>query len=70
MNKAPEGSVYIYCSVGDRSFWKDQSNVFRKDPRTMLKSVPTLVRWGTQQRLEEGQCSDSNLVQMLVEENE
>ncbi|CAD5111168.1 DgyrCDS504 [Dimorphilus gyrociliatus] len=67
MTKAPEGSVYIYCSVGDRSFWKDQNNGFRKDPRTALKSVPTLLRWGTPQRLEEGQCANSSLVEMIIE---
>ena len=33
-----------------------------------LKSVPTLLKWETQQRLEEAQCADSDLVSMIFKE--
>nr|AVK42937.1 thioredoxin domain containing-protein [Oncomelania hupensis hupensis]7XQ3_A Chain A, Thioredoxin domain-containing protein 17 [Oncomelania hupensis]7XQ3_B Chain B, Thioredoxin domain-containing protein 17 [Oncomelania hupensis]7XQ3_C Chain C, Thioredoxin domain-containing protein 17 [Oncomelania hupensis]7XQ3_D Chain D, Thioredoxin domain-containing protein 17 [Oncomelania hupensis] len=65
---APADSVFIHCSVGERAFWKDQSNVFRKDPVLKLKCVPTLLKPGTPQRLEEEQCADDNLVQMFFQE--
>ncbi|KAF2349561.1 Protein of unknown function DUF953 thioredoxin-like [Trinorchestia longiramus] len=66
--KASEDFVYIYCSVGDRDFWKDKNCVFRTDPNLRLKSVPTLIKVGTPQRLEEAQCADANLVSMMFED--
>ncbi|KAK7478253.1 hypothetical protein BaRGS_00030511 [Batillaria attramentaria] len=66
---APENAVFIHCGVGERAFWKDQSNIFRTDPKLKLKCVPTLLKLGTPQRLEEGQCADDNLVQMFFEED-
>ena len=70
VEKLSDDFIYIYCSVGGRDFWKDKSNVFRTDPRFRLKSVPTLIKIGTPQRLEEAQCADSSLVQMLLEESD
>ncbi|XP_023321472.1 thioredoxin domain-containing protein 17 [Eurytemora carolleeae] len=59
---------FLYVEVGDRTFWKDPKCIFRTETETKLKSVPTLVKWGTPERLEEGQCADRNLVNMLFEE--
>eukprot|EP00092_Neocalanus_flemingeri_P015670 GFUD01016962.1.p1 GENE.GFUD01016962.1~~GFUD01016962.1.p1 ORF type:complete len:125 (-),score=30.80 GFUD01016962.1:63-437(-) len=59
---------YLYVGVGGRDFWKDQNCVFRTAKETQLKTVPTLIKWGTKQRLEEGQCADKNLVSMMFEE--
>jgi len=61
----PDGAILIRCSVGDRTFWKDQKNVFRTNPDLRLKCVPTLMKVGKPQRLEEGQCADADLVEML-----
>ncbi|XP_076453219.1 thioredoxin domain-containing protein 17-like [Babylonia areolata] len=65
---APEDAVLIHCGVGERSFWKDQKNVFRTS-KLSLKSVPTLLKMGTSQRLEEAQCAKDDLVQMFFEED-
>ncbi|XP_038550630.1 thioredoxin domain-containing protein 17-like [Micropterus salmoides] len=45
MAHLPEGSVFIYCQVGERAYWKDQSNAFKKTLK--LSGVPTLLRYGT-----------------------
>lgn len=37
MAKAPEDSKYLYVGVGDRTFWKDQNNIFRTAKETQLK---------------------------------
>ena len=37
MAEAPEDSNYLYVGVGDRTFWKDQNNVFRTAKETQLK---------------------------------
>jgi thiol-disulfide isomerase/thioredoxin len=64
---APEDSLFIECGVGDRSFWKDQTNIFRT--KLGIKCVPTLLKWGSKGRkLEEGQCADKGLVRMMFED--
>ncbi|GFN96619.1 thioredoxin domain-containing protein 17-like, partial [Plakobranchus ocellatus] len=50
--------------------WKDQNNEFRKDPKLFIKCVPTLLRFGSPQRLEEDQCCKDDLVQMMFEDAE
>ncbi|GIY20581.1 thioredoxin domain-containing protein 17 [Caerostris darwini] len=44
---APEDSVFIYCSVGDRTYWKNPNNEFRKDEKLRLTGVPILIKWNT-----------------------
>merc|ERR1719357_2054849 len=39
-----ENVAYIYCSVGGRDYWKNQSNEFRNDPKMKLAGVPTLMQ--------------------------
>lgn len=68
LDKAPEDAVFIYVSVGGRDFWRDRNNVFRADFRTKLKSVPTLMKFGGPQRLEEEQCTKADMVEMLFED--
>ena len=51
----------------DRPTWKDQKNEFRTG-ELKLRSVPTLVKIGTEQRLVESECSKKSLVEMLFEE--
>jgi len=62
------GLTLLYVAVGQRDFWKDKNCVFRTDPSTELKSVPTLVAWGGRARLEEEKCADKAMVDMLVDE--
>ncbi|XP_041377040.1 thioredoxin domain-containing protein 17-like [Gigantopelta aegis] len=68
LKHVPDDAVLIHCSVGDRPYWKDQNNAFRTDPKLKLKSVPTLMKVGTPQRLEEEQCTKDDLIQMLFED--
>merc|ERR1712227_13456 len=53
--------VFIHCGVGERAYWKDQSNIFRTHQKLRLKSVPTLIKWGTSMRLEEMQCANTQM---------
>ena len=60
---------YLYVGVGDRTFWKDQGNIFRKSGLTNLKSVPTFFKWTAPgNRLEEEKCTNPDLIQMIIEE--
>ncbi|XP_071533946.1 thioredoxin domain-containing protein 17-like [Panulirus ornatus] len=68
LDKAPGDAVFIYVGVGGRNFWKDPKCVFRTDPRTKLRSVPTLMKFGSPQRLEEEQCAKADVVEMLFED--
>ncbi|XP_787642.1 thioredoxin domain-containing protein 17 [Strongylocentrotus purpuratus] len=66
---APEDAVFIYCSVGDRTSWKDPNNAYRTHPKLQLKGVPTLLQWDTPKKLGEKDCSNADLVQMFFEED-
>nr|AMK05619.1 thioredoxin 3 [Euphausia superba] len=68
LTKAPEDAIFIYVGVGPRDFWKDQKCVFRTDRRTRLKTVPTLIKWGGPERLEESQCANQDMVDMIFED--
>ncbi|MEE6468856.1 hypothetical protein FKM82_008399 [Ascaphus truei] len=39
LESLPEGSVFIYCQVGERAYWKDPSNEFKSILK--LTYVPT-----------------------------
>merc|ERR1711894_191859 len=69
LSKLDKDAVFIHCGVGDRTFWKDQQNVFRTDQVLKLKSVPTLMKVGQPERLQEEQCANEDLVTMLFEDN-
>uniref|UniRef100_A0A8C5LXT5 Thioredoxin domain-containing protein 17 n=1 Tax=Leptobrachium leishanense TaxID=445787 RepID=A0A8C5LXT5_9ANUR len=63
----PDGAVFIYCSVGERDYWKDPNNEFKQNLK--LTGVPTLTKCGTTQKLVEEQCLNADLVQMLFTED-
>uniref|UniRef100_A0A8D0G818 Thioredoxin domain-containing protein 17 n=1 Tax=Sphenodon punctatus TaxID=8508 RepID=A0A8D0G818_SPHPU len=67
LHNMPEGSVFVYCQVGDRPYWKDPNNEFRRNLK--LTGVPTLLKYGTPQRLVEEECLKSDLVRMLFTED-
>ncbi|XP_071946362.1 thioredoxin domain-containing protein 17-like [Antedon mediterranea] len=69
LKKAAECSIFIHCNVGDRSYWKDPNNEFRKHPEFKLTAVPTLLKHGTPNRLVEDECAKKELVEMLFEED-
>nr|XP_023024685.1 thioredoxin domain-containing protein 17-like isoform X3 [Leptinotarsa decemlineata] len=70
VEKADPKSHFIYVEVGDRPTWKDPECPFRKDPKTKLRVLPTMVRWGSPQRLEGEQCDKADLVNMLLNDEE
>uniref|UniRef100_A0A8C4KD38 Thioredoxin domain-containing protein 17 n=1 Tax=Dromaius novaehollandiae TaxID=8790 RepID=A0A8C4KD38_DRONO len=67
LHNMPDGSVFIYCLVGDRAYWKDPNNEFRKNLK--LTGVPTLLKYGTPQKLVEEECFKAELVRMLFTED-
>lgn len=64
-----EDFYFLVVRVGARNEWKAPDCPFRKDKRTLLKSIPTLLEWGQQKRLEESECAKQDLVEMLLEED-
>ncbi|XP_055640877.1 thioredoxin domain-containing protein 17 [Toxorhynchites rutilus septentrionalis] len=66
---APETSHFITVEI-DRPFWKDLNNPFRKDPRTNLVFLPTLLRWRSPQRLDGERVSNQDLVEMLLSDED
>ncbi|XP_032629775.1 thioredoxin domain-containing protein 17-like [Chelonoidis abingdonii] len=67
LNSLPNGAVVIYCQVGDQAYWKDPNNEFRKNLK--LTAVPTLLKYGTPQKLVEEECLNRELVHMLFTED-
>lgn len=48
--------------------WKDPKCPFRTDPRLKLTSVPTLMLWGTPNRLNDAECQSIDNVRMILED--
>ncbi|XP_045143681.1 thioredoxin domain-containing protein 17-like [Echinops telfairi] len=61
-----EGCVFIYCQVGERPYWKDPNNDFRKELK--VTAVPTLLKYGKPQKLVESECLQASLVEMIFSE--
>ena len=70
MAEVQDDSVaYIYCSVGGRDYWKNQTNEFRTDPNMKLAGVPTFMRWNNPAvKVVEDQINHE-LVKEMVEES-
>jgi hypothetical protein len=69
LEKAPEDTHFIQVEI-DRPFWKNLENPFRKDQRTHLVFLPTLLRWKGAQRLDGSQAANPDLVAMLFEDED
>ncbi|KAM4797004.1 thioredoxin domain-containing protein 17 [Rhinophrynus dorsalis] len=67
LDSLPEGSVFIYCQVGERPYWKDPNNEFKRNLK--LTGVPTLLKIGSHQKLVEEQCLKADLVRMMFSED-
>uniref|UniRef100_A0A1I8PC98 Thioredoxin domain-containing protein 17 n=1 Tax=Stomoxys calcitrans TaxID=35570 RepID=A0A1I8PC98_STOCA len=67
LTKAPKNSHFIHVDVGQRAYWKDLNNPFRKDPNTNLVFVPTLLLWKSRKRIDSINCSKKDLVEMIFE---
>ncbi|XP_077578843.1 thioredoxin domain-containing protein 17 [Stigmatopora nigra] len=66
MDALPQDSVFIYCQVGDRNYWKNPSNEFKTELK--LTGVPTLLRYGTPQKLVQDQCVKEDMLRMMFSE--
>ncbi|XP_036350141.2 thioredoxin domain-containing protein 17-like [Ochotona princeps] len=62
-----KGCVFIYCQVGDRPYWKDPNNEFRK--KLKITAVPTPLKYRTPQKLVESECLEASLGEMLLSED-
>uniref|UniRef100_A0A8P4GDR7 Thioredoxin domain-containing protein 17 n=1 Tax=Dicentrarchus labrax TaxID=13489 RepID=A0A8P4GDR7_DICLA len=61
-------SLELPCyNVVTRCVWKDQTNAFKKTLK--LSGVPTLLRYGTPQKLVEEECFKAELVRMMFTED-
>ncbi|XP_072909580.1 thioredoxin domain-containing protein 17 isoform X1 [Hemitrygon akajei] len=67
LGKMPEGSVFIYCQTGTRPEWKDLKNKFRTELK--INGVPTLMKYGTPQKLVEEELFKPELVKLLITED-
>ena len=65
--EAPWDSKFLYVDIGDYSSWRDRDNRFRTDRATRLERLPTLVKWGTDERLVEDQLMDESLIREMLE---
>lgn len=63
----PEGSIFIYCQVGERSYWKDPNNEFKRILK--LTGVPSLLKVGSPQKLTEDECLKPDLIRMLFSDD-
>ncbi|XP_077286315.1 thioredoxin domain-containing protein 17-like [Arctopsyche grandis] len=68
LKSAPENAHFVKVMVGAREIWKDRNCPFRKDPRTKLVVLPTLVRWKGPQRLQGEECGKPELVEMMFQD--
>lgn len=59
-------TIFLYQIIS----WKDLENPFRKDQRTHLVFLPTLLRWKGAQRLDGSQAANPDLVSMLLEDED
>uniref|UniRef100_A0A1A9X4K3 Thioredoxin domain-containing protein 17 n=1 Tax=Glossina brevipalpis TaxID=37001 RepID=A0A1A9X4K3_9MUSC len=66
---ADENTILLTVDVGDRPFWKDKENPFRKDSDVKLMVIPTIVRWKSTLRLDGDQCKKVELLEMLFKED-
>ncbi|CAG9815984.1 unnamed protein product [Phaedon cochleariae] len=70
LEKSDPQSHFVKVAVGDKPTWKDPECGFRKDPKTKVRVLPTIVRWGGPQRLEGEQCDKADLVNMLFNDDD
>ena len=69
LQHAPEKSHFIHVEV-EKIFWRDPNCPLRKDPRTHLVFLPTLLRWKSPQRLDGEQACQADLVEMLFSDED
>ncbi|XP_050304379.1 thioredoxin domain-containing protein 17-like [Anthonomus grandis grandis] len=70
LTKLPKDAHFVIVEVGDQPTWKNPQCPFRKDPKTRLLVVPTLIRWGGPQRLEGEQLWKAELIEMMFTHEE
>ncbi|KAA0198744.1 hypothetical protein FBUS_03510 [Fasciolopsis buskii] len=51
LRELPEDAVFIFTEVGGRVMWRNPSNPFRTNKAFRLRFIPTIVRFGSDERL-------------------
>ena len=64
--EAPRDNKYLYVDIGDFTSWRDRNNKFRRDRDIRLERLPTLIKWGTNERLVEGELMEENLIRKML----
>ncbi|CAH0559033.1 unnamed protein product [Brassicogethes aeneus] len=59
-------SFIINVQVGDQLAWRDPDNPFKKDPRTNLQEIPTILRWKLNYKLQGDRCLESNNLKKML----
>ncbi|ODN00436.1 Thioredoxin domain-containing protein 17 [Orchesella cincta] len=66
--KLPDMGCLIRVKVGSKEEWKGiKDNPFKKDEKLKIRTVPTLIRWGTTQRLSGPDILKIDNVMILLE---
>lgn len=66
----PEQGYFVRVKVGPREIWKDKNCPFRTDKTLRLTSIPTLIKWGSPQRLSDDQILNPECLAMLMEDDD
>ncbi|KAH8287031.1 hypothetical protein KR054_000752 [Drosophila jambulina] len=64
---APADCLILVVDVGDRAFWMNKENNFRKPPYS-VDGIPALLHWKGVERLDGDQLRKANLLQLFFEE--
>ncbi|KAJ8918645.1 hypothetical protein NQ315_013151 [Exocentrus adspersus] len=66
LENADPNAHFVYVEVGGKILIA----LFRKDPKTKLLVLPTIIKWKCPQRLEGDQCEKPELVNLLFTEED
>jgi hypothetical protein len=60
--------VVVHCKIPREGYKGNPRHPYRVHPKIRLTAVPTLLKWGTQQRLVEGDILSKEKIDLLFEE--
>ncbi|XP_063531008.1 thioredoxin domain-containing protein 17-like [Cydia strobilella] len=58
--------IFVHVDCGEREFYRDPQCVFRTDPRSKIRRIPTLLKWQGD-RLEETEVNDPENLRKLFQ---
>jgi len=60
-------AIVLVAKVQREAYKGNPNYPYRTNKLVRLVTVPTVMKWGTRERLEEGQCADEGLVQLFLD---